>query len=454
LTLIESATRTDSTLTGFTCESLDALIASRAAPGAEPAWMRDRRLEAWRVLQDTPYPTTSDEPWRRTDIKGLKLSGFNPLGRGSEASPSLKGVPVEWTRALKFMKDISGAMLAVDSAVAGYAVTDELKSSGVIFTDMDTALREHAGLLDQHFMTQAVRFGDDYFAALHGAFWRGGTFLYVPRNVQVRLPLRSLTWLSKSDVSTPHTLVIMEPGSRATLIDEFASARKGGPAFNAGAVELFVENGAQLDYVGIQDWGRSVWNFTNERALVNRDATLHWIIGGLGSQLTKTFLDAQLVGQGATALLSGVFFADGSQHLDLDTEQNHVAPNCKSDLLYKGALKDQARAVWQGMIRVAKAAQKTDGYQANRNLLLSDQARADSIPGLEINADDVRCTHGSTISRMDEEEVFYLMSRGIDRLESEGLLVNAFFTPVLDRIPLASVRERLKKELAKKMTGK
>jgi Fe-S cluster assembly protein SufD len=454
VTLVETTTKTESTLTGFTRETLDALIASRAASCAEPAWMRDRRLEAWRVLQDTPYPTTSDEPWRRTDIKSLKLSGFNPLGIGAVSSPSLRGVPVEWTRALKFMKDISGAMLSVDGAVSGCGATDELKSSGVIFTGMDAALCEHANLVDQHFMTQAVKFNDDYFAALHGAFWRGGTFLYVPRNVQVKLPLRSLTWLGKSDAGAPHTLVIMEPGSRAVLIDEYASARKGGPAFNVGAVELFLKSGAQLDYVGIQDWGRSVWNFTNERALVDRDATLHWVIGGLGSQLTKTFLDAQLVGPGATALLSGVFFADGSQHLDLDTEQNHVAPSCKSDLLYKGALKDQARSVWQGMIRVAKEAQKTDGYQANRNLLLSDGARADSIPGLEINADDVRCTHGSTVSRVDDEEIFYLMSRGIDRRESEVLLVNAFFTPVLDRIPLASVRERLKKEIAKKMTGR
>ena len=450
MTLIETATKTDSTLTGFTRESLDALIASRN----EPVWMRDRRLEAWRVLQDTPYPTTSDEPWRRTDIKGLKLNEFNPLARSASGDKALKGVSVDWTRALKFMKGISGALLAVDGAVSGYAVTDEPKSSGVVFTDMDTALCERGDWVDQYFMTQAVKFNDDYFAALHGAFWRGGTFLYVPRNVQVKLPLRSFTWLGKSNFSASHTLVIMEPGSRAVLIDEYASARKGGPAFNTGAVELFLESGAQLDYVGIQDWGRSVWNFTNEQALVNRDATLHWVVGGLGSRLTKTFLDAQLVGQGATALLSGVFFADGSQHLDLDTEQNHIAPNTKSDLLYKGALKDQARTVWQGMIRVAKAAQKTDGYQANRNLLLSDKARADSIPGLEILTDDVRCTHGSTVSRVDEEEIFYLMSRGIDRLESEALLVNAFFTPVLDRIPLASVRERLKKEIAKKMAGK
>ena len=429
-------------------------MASRAASCAEPAWMRDRRLEAWRVLQDTPYPTTSDEPWRRTDIKSLRLSDFNLLAEHLSGDGAFKGVPLGWKRSLKSMKDISGAMLAADGAVADYAVTDELKASGVIFTDMDAALREHGDLLEQYFMTQAVKFDDDYFAALHGAFWRAGTFLYVPRNVEIKLPLQSFTWLGQNDVSTPHTLVVLEPGSRAVLIDEYASARKGGPAFNAGAVELFLMNGAQLDYVSIQDWGRSVWNFTNERALVHRDATLHWIIGGLGSQLTKTFLDARLIGPGATALLSGVFFADGSQHLDLDTEQNHVAPNTKSDLLYKGALKDQARSVWQGMIRVAKTAQKTDGYQANRNLLLSDGARADSIPGLEINADDVRCTHGSTVSRVDDEEIFYLMSRGIDRIESEVLLVNAFFTQVLDRIPLASVRERLKKEIAKKMTSK
>jgi Fe-S cluster assembly protein SufD len=376
------------------------------------------------------------------------------MGRGAVSAPAaLGGVPVEWTRALKFMRDISGALLTVDGQVARYSSTDALQSSGVIFADMDTALGQHAHLIEPYFMTQAVRAQDDYFAALHGAFWRGGTFLYVPRGVEVALPLRSFTWLNQRSAALPHTLVVLERGSRAVLIDEFGSPRHGGAAFNAGAVELFVNDGAQLDYIGLQDWGRSAWNMTNERAVVNRDATLHWVVGGLGSRLTKTFLDARLVGPGATALLSGVFFADGTQHLDLDTEQNHAAPNAKSDLLYKGALKDSARAVWQGMIRVNPGALKTDGYQANRNLILSDQARADSIPGLEINADDVRCTHGSTVSRVDEEEIFYLMSRGIDRLQSEIMLVNAFFTPVLDRIPLASVRERLKKEIAKKMVA-
>lgn len=429
---------------GFGRESFRALIASRQ----EPAWMRKRRQEAWRVLEGTPFPRTTDEPWRRTDIKAMPMDQFSPVVRPPSAAGALKSIPADWRRALK-AKEISGALIAADGRVVGRAASKQLKSSGVIFTDMDTALRDHSRLLQPYFLTEAVRLEDGYFAALHGAFWQGGTFLYVPRGVELELPLRSFSWLGQRDVSAPHTLVVMEPGSRAVLIDEYASRR--GEAINVGAVELFIGDGAQLDYVGIQDWGRGVWNYTNERALVRRDATLHWVAGGLGSRLTKTFLDARLVGPGATALLSGVFFADGAQHLDLDTEQNHLAPSAKSDLLYKGALKQSARAVWQGMIRVAKDAQKTDGYQANRNLILSDQARADSIPGLEILADDVRCTHGSTVSRIDEEEVFYLMSRGISRPESEALLVNAFFTPVLDRIPLASVRERMKKEIGRKM---
>jgi Fe-S cluster assembly protein SufD len=447
LALTETSIKTTGTLQGFTRESLEVLMASRE----EPAWMRDRRWEAWRVLLDTPYPTTQDEPWRRTDIKALLLNEFSVLGQPLEPDKLLKSVPADWRRARE-SRDISGTLLSADGVVVGQSATDDLAPSGVIFTDMETALREHADLVEPYFLTEAVRLNDDYFAALHGAFWRGGTFLYVPRGVEIKLPLRSFTWLGNNNTSLTHTLVVMGPGSRAVLLDEYGS--KSGQAFNAGAVELILQDGAQLDYVGIQNWGREVWNFTNECALVNRDATLHWIVGGLGSKLTKTFLNARLIGQGATALLSGVFFADGTQHLDLDTEQNHEAPHCKSDLLYKGALKGNARTVWQGMIRVAKNAQKTDGYQANRNLILSDQARADSIPGLEILADDVRCTHGSTVSRIDEEEVFYLMSRGIGRLESESLLVNAFFTPVLDRIPLASVRERLQKEIAKKMKGK
>ncbi len=221
--------------------------------------------------------------------------------------------------------------------------------------------------------------------------------------------------------------------------------------FHNGAVEIIVGDGAHFDYINWQDLGRNVYNFTHERAHIKRDATLHWILAGLGTKLTKSFIDVVLAGQGATALMSGVYFADQNQHLDYDTEQNHLVPHTKSDLLYKGALKDEARSVWQGNIHVFPGAQRTDAYQASRNLSLSHTARADSIPGLEIEADDVRCTHGAAISQIDKEEVFYLMSRGIPALVTEQMIVNGFFQPVLDRIPMDSVRTRLEASFAAKM---
>jgi len=216
-------------------------------------------------------------------------------------------------------------------------------------------------------------------------------------------------------------------------------------------VEIQVGPGAQFDYVHWQDWGRDVFNFTHERARLERDATLHWVLAGLGGRLTKSFTDARLLAEGSTALMSGVYFADHAQHMDYDTEQNHVAGHTRSDLLYKGAVKDKARVVWQGNIHVFPKAQRSDAYQANRNLALSHEARTDSIPGLEIEADDVRCTHGSAVSQIDREEVFYLMSRGIPQPIAEQLIVNAFFQPVLDRIPHARVRRRLEASFAAKM---
>jgi Fe-S cluster assembly protein SufD len=218
-----------------------------------------------------------------------------------------------------------------------------------------------------------------------------------------------------------------------------------------GVVELIVRDNAQLDYVSVQDWDRQAYNFSTERAVVGRDATLHWVVGGMGSRLTKSFIDSSLVGSGATALMSGVIFGDGRQHLDYDTQQNHSAPNCTSDLLYKGALKGRARSVWQGMIKVFPGAQKTDGYQANRNLILEKSARADSIPGLEIEADDVRCTHGATVSQLDPEELFYIHSRGLPLQDAQRLIVQGFFAPVIERIPLESARERLTREIVKKI---
>lgn len=432
---------------GFSEQALEEVIAGRD----EPEWMRTRRRQAWRVWSDTPRPTRSDEPWRRTDLKLLDLEQSTAVQLAPPPAQALRHAPPSWKK-ISRPGAVSGGLLHVDGVPSTTWLDPDLAVRGVILSDMQTALREHADLLEAHFMTRIVRPGDGYFAALHGAFWRCGTFVYVPRGVQVPLPLLNGVWLSQADSALPHTLVVVETGARATLVDQFGSAGTvgNGLALNVAAVEILLGPGAQLDYVHVQNWGPNVLNFSSERAIVGQDATLHWVVGHLGSRLTKTFLDARLDEPGARALLSGVYFADGEQHLDLDTEQNHACPNTSSDLLYKGALKGGARTVWQGMIRVAPGAQRTDAYQANRNLLLSEEARADSIPGLEIEADDVRCTHGSTVGQLDPEELFYLMSRGIPRPAAGQLLINGFFAPVLDRIPLKSVREQLQSIIARK----
>ena len=285
------------------------------------------------------------------------------------------------------------------------------------------------------------------------ALSRLGVFVYVPRGVRVEEPLQSVVWGPGSGLAYfSHLLVWLEEGASLTYVHEAASPTEpDGQSMHAGIVEIQVGDNAKLNFVELQSWGEHVWNFSHERARVGRDGNLDWIFGAVGSHLTKNFSELDLVGEGATGRMSGFYFTDGNQHLDHDTQQNHMAPHTTSDMLFKGALKDQSRSVWQGMIYVAPGAQKTDGYQANRNLVLSRQARADSIPGLEILADDVRCTHGATVGKIDANQVFYLQSRGIPYPDAERLIVEGFFDPIMQRISFEGVRSRFQEAIIAKM---
>lgn len=406
----------------------------------EPEWMRAFRLDAWEVYAAMPVPTTQDEAWRRTDIRRFKLENFGPSlnGNGStgEKIPSYLGAQLTDDAA-------GGVLLEVDGVVKEYELSDELKAQGIIFCDMHTAVREHSDLVRKYFMTQAVRVTEGKFAALHGAFWRGGIFLYIPRNVAAAAPLHSALWATSGRTFT-HTLAVVDTNAEATFIDEYASPAKGeGQALHNGAIELIVGDGASLRYASLQDFGTNVWQFNHECGRVGRDGKLDWITSVMGTRLTKAFQTSELDSPGAWSRMSGIFFTNGRQHIDLDTQQNHNAPDTVSDLLYKGALKDNSRSVWQGMIKALPDSQRIDGFQANRNLMLDKTARADSIPGLEIQADDVRCTHASTIGKLDEEEVFYLMSRGIPRAEAIRMVIQGFFDPVMQRIPFEGVRGRI-----------
>ncbi|MCS6848258.1 MAG: Fe-S cluster assembly protein SufD [Anaerolineae bacterium] len=399
-------------------------VEAYSAALGDPAWLLARRLEALRVFRDTPAPNRHDELWRRVDLSTFKLdvilSGITPANT---------------------VLDVKRSRLP-----AG------LTQQGVIFTSLQTAMKKHQRLLDEWLMTQCVKLNDTYYAAMHGIFVRYGTLLYVPAGVRVDRPLRTTIRMAADQLAGfNHTLVVLEEDAKATLIEDFASPTGPHQAMYNGVVEIMLGKGAELDYVSIQDWGRNVYNFSTERAKVGEEATLHWVIGGVGSKFTKSLIEADLVGPRGTALLSGVYFADSRQQLHYDTQQNHIAEACKSDLLYKAALRDEARTVWRGNIRVFPGAQKTDAYQANRNLQLSKRSRADSIPGLEIEADDVRCTHGSTVGTIEEEPIFYLRSRGIPLNEARRLIVEGFFAPVIERIPLEETRARLLEEIGKKI---
>lgn len=406
------------------------------------------RHNAWNDFDNLTMPTTSLEAWRRTDIKSLNAADFviyngdkqrdfpqppeyilNPLV-GEQQGPQLVLTPDRITRTGNF---------------------SDLLDQGVIFTDLLNAEQENSELITS-LRGQIVTSGEGKFAALASAFADKGILIYVPRNVQVSQPLHSVLWAPGTGLANfSHVIVWLEEGASLTYVHEAASPSESGQALHAGIVEISVGQGANLRFVELQSWGEHVWNFSHERARVEQDGNLEWVCGAIGSHLTKNFSDIDLVGQGAIGKMSGFYFTDGNQHLDHDTQQNHLAPNTTSDLLFKGALKDNSRSVWQGMIYVAPGAQRTDGYQANRNLSLSANARADSIPGLEILADDVRCTHGATVGKIDPELVFYLQSRGLPPDVAERMVVEGFFDPVMQRIPYEGVRERLRTGIRNKM---
>jgi Fe-S cluster assembly protein SufD len=429
---------------GFTPASLDSFLQGRDEPG----WLVDRRRQAFETFQALPMPTLRDEEWRRTDIRALKLDTFAPASGLQSAPETRRGLD----SAYEALQEHYGTGLEHVDAFPTRAA-ESSSPAGAVFLDLNRAVKECPELLQRFLMTEAHQTHADAFAALHAAFWTGGTLLYVPRGVKVEAPLFSLIGLSsEGQVDFSHTLVVLEDGAEATLVQETASPdRREGSALHVGGVELIVRPGARLRFVNIQNWDSGVWHFSRERALVDRDAALQWTVGGLGARLAKVNQEVALTGPGARAQVNGVMFTTGRQHLAYFTRQDHMAPHTTSDLLYKGGLKDKSRLVWKGMIRVEKDAQRTDAYQKNDNLILADTARADSIPGLEIEANDVRCTHGATAGRVDEEMIFYANSRGLSRETATRLIVEGFFANVYDRISLEPVRETLRQAVAAKL---
>ncbi len=419
---------------------------SDLAPGG--AALDSYRTRAFTAFKRLALPVNTEEAWRRTDIHTLPADVFT-LPK-PDAHLDLPSVPEHLLKPL--IANQHGGQIVLLPGGVKVDLDEKLAQKGVIFTDLQTALQQHPDLVAK-MLGQAVNVEEGKFSSMVGAFAQSGVVLYVPKGVTIEEPLHSVLWGPGANLAhISHLLVWIDDGASATYVHESASPTEPrAQSMHAGIVEIKVGNNANFKFVELQSWGEHVWNFSHERIRVERGGALDWIFGAVGSRLTKNFSELDLAGEGATGRMSGFYFTHGSQHLDHDTQQNHLAPHTTSDLLFKGALKGKSRSVWQGMIYVAPGAQKTDGYQANRNLVLSEGARADSIPGLEILADDVRCTHGATVGKLEQEPLFYLESRGIPPNDAERLVVEGFFDPIMQRIPFEGVRERFQQAILDKM---
>jgi Fe-S cluster assembly protein SufD len=418
----------------------------------EPQWLRERRLAAWDVYESLPMPTTKLEEWRYTDLsRKLKLDDLlfvKPAG-GAVARPDF---PARLREAMDADREASGHLVEMDGAVVHTDLTEELSSQGVILMSLRQAVKEHPDLLEKHLATRALPAEEGKFQALNAALWTDGIVLVVPKDVRLELPVRVSRWASHPGAALfSRTLIIAEQGSQVSYVDEILSEDFEEQTFASSAVEVFAQDGAQVQYVSLQRMGENAFYMSAQRTLANRDSTLDTLNVNLGASIARVDLNAQLLGPGANSDMLGLYFADGKQHFDHNTSQDHVAPNTTSDLLYKGALDDESRAVFRGIIKVHKGAQRTDAYQTNRNLLLSEHARADSLPNLEIEADDVRCSHGATIGQLDAESLFYLMSRGLSREIAERLVVLGFLGEVLSRLPLGGVAEKVTRIIEAKL---
>jgi Fe-S cluster assembly protein SufD len=376
---------------------------------------RSEPLERYREL---PLPTVKDEHWRFTDLSGFDPDTFTTNGAAEIAAPP--------------------TLVEIDAA--GFARAGE---AGIEVESAPEGVRFER-LTDAHPLLYTLVGWDEKFAAHNAALWQNGLLVHVAKGVVLEKPLYvRIANAVEGGALFWRLLVVAEPHSSFTVIEEYVSAAQELPSYSNAAVEIFVQEGAKVEYVSLQNLSRATWHFAAHHARVERDAELDWVAGGFGSAKGKVWIQNDLAGPGATSRVTGAYFADGTQHLDYDTFQEHIAPDTTSDFAFKGVLRDTARAVWRGMIRVEEGAQKTNAYQENRNLLLSKTAHADSIPGLEILANDVRCTHGATLGQVDREQLFYLMARGLSRAEAERLIVRGFFQDVLDRIELEPVREAL-----------
>lgn len=415
----------------------------------EPDWMRTARRAAWSVAHEMPLPYQKAEAWRRTQLRRYPLDSLR-VNVAPQDVGGLDDLPTCWHRNMAPESQVAGTLVHCNGACTHQTMRREDARQGIVLDNLHAALHTHGDLIRRYWMRGTTTRPDfNKFMALHAALWHGGTFVYVPAGVHVSYPLQALVaYDPDAGTGLHHTLIIAGKGSRVSLIHDRVS-QEHQPELNLEMVEIYAEEGAWVRYASFQHWGDSRYSVSVQEANLARNANLQWINGTMGGRMSKDFMRSVLNETGARAMMHGFAFAVGDQHIDQSTYQHHLAPDTYSDLLFRNVLRDKAWTVFYGMIRAEPEATGMEGYQANNNLLL-DNAHAHSIPGLEIRCNDVQCSHGSTLSHIDPEQLFYLQSRGISYGEAERLIVQGFIRPVVERVPLAYMRDRLEEEVVQR----
>jgi len=406
-----------------------------------PDWFRELQAKAWEEFEAEPSPTRNNELWRFSSVKNLALDDY-------VVPPVFSGDPSALTRLREFPNPAGRIIFANEALVTAGLLDPALERAGVIFTTLSEALEKHSDRLQEHFMTQPARLGSAKFAALHKSVVQAGIFLWVPRGVEIRDPFE-VFHLVQGDWSAifPHTLIIAEDNSHVTLVEHFISANPEDRGLACGVNDLVLKPGSKLSYVSIQEWSKSFVSVQVNSTVAGRDSAALNLAMNFGGKYSRLESISRMVDRGARSDMLAISVARDDQEFDQRTLQDHQKPDTTSDLLYKNALHDRSRTIFSGLIKVEPGAHRTDAYQKVRNLLLSDDAEANSMPGLEILADDVRCTHGATSGQVEPEELFYLKSRGIDDLAAKRLIARGFLNEVVDRLPEEHLSEYLHQQI-------
>ena len=416
-----------------------------AAAAVEPEWLIERRRSGLALAEELGLPTAKTRGWEFTDLAELIEEDFRtPNGADPEARSRADAVLNAPEAAERVVQVDSTPIEAPAAEASGERPTEPL------VTSLANAAELYPALLAERLGSLAAR--DDPFVARNDAAWRGGAFVYVPKGKRLETPAQ-IAAVHDADRAALgfRSLIMLEEGAEAEVWEQWLGTDEERAGLFNTVTEIFVGPAANLRYVSAQGLGRRSWVFATQRAEVERDATLDWVALGFGSARGKVRMETRLAGPGSSARVTGAYAGDGEQHLDFDTTQEHAAPNTTSDLAFRGVLDDSATAVWRGMIRVDPGAQQTDAFQESRNLLLSKSAHADAIPGLEIEANDVRCTHAAAVAQIDAEQLHYLRSHGISPAEAKRLIIEGFLEALVERLHPGPVKAAVSVALERRL---